>query len=116
MNGAALPPCRGHDCNGSKPHERTRDVDLREHVMSTEMAKDMISRLEQLAEEFESSAAGLKALRTAEGLIDAETIAFTGHLNRTASQLRGLAREAELATPSWSQPRSGSDLCIRLQL
>lgn len=60
--------------------------------MSTEIAKDMISRLEQLAEEFESSAAGLKALRNAEGLMDAETLALVDYLNQTASQLRVLAR------------------------
>jgi len=64
--------------------------------MSIEIAKaNMISGLQRLAEEFKSSAAGLGALRRAEGLMDAETSAFIEQLNRTASQLTLLAEEAE---------------------
>ncbi len=59
--------------------------------MSKEIEKDMKSRLVQLADEFESSAAGLKALRAAEGMLDSETLEVINYLNRTAVQLRGLA-------------------------
>jgi hypothetical protein len=46
--------------------------------MSIEIARaNMISGLQRLAEEFKSSAAGLAALRSAEGLMDAETRAFS---------------------------------------
>jgi hypothetical protein len=68
--------------------------------MSIEIARaNMISGLQKLAEEFKSSAAGLDALRRAEGLMDAETIAFIERLNRAASQLTLLAKEAEKSPP-----------------
>jgi hypothetical protein len=64
--------------------------------MSIAIAKiNMVSGLQRLAEEFKSSAAGLGALRSAEGLMDAETSAFIEQLNRAASQLTLLAEEAE---------------------
>lgn len=64
--------------------------------MSIEIARaNMISGLQRLAEEFKSSAAGLAALRSAEGLMDAETRAFIEQLNRAASQLTLMAERAE---------------------
>jgi signal transduction histidine kinase len=64
--------------------------------MSIEIARaNMISGLQRLAEEFKSSAAGLAALRSAEGLMDAETRAFIEQLNRAASQLTLMSERAE---------------------
>jgi hypothetical protein len=60
--------------------------------MSTESARaNMISELVRLAEEFESSAKGLDALRSAEGLMDAESADFIEQLRYTSSELRRLA-------------------------
>ncbi|MGS0737819.1 hypothetical protein ACVBEG_15015 [Pseudomonas sp. GG8] len=64
--------------------------------MSTEIARaHMISELSRLAEEFEFSAAGLSALRKAEGLIDTESADLISQLLYTSSQLRALADAAE---------------------
>ena len=66
--------------------------------MSIEIARaNMVSGLQKLAEEFASSAAGLAALRSAEGLMDAETTAFIDHLKRASAQLTLLADEADEA-------------------
>jgi hypothetical protein len=60
--------------------------------MSIEIARaNMISGLQRLAEEFKASA----ALRSAEGLMDADTRAFIEQLNRAASQLTLMAEGAE---------------------
>ncbi|HEY0290366.1 MAG TPA: hypothetical protein VGC62_25725 [Pseudomonas sp.] len=64
--------------------------------MSTEVARaNMISELSRLAEDFESTAAGLSALRNAERLMDDDSADFIDQLRYTSSQLRILARKAE---------------------
>ncbi|MEB0170048.1 hypothetical protein [Pseudomonas sp. CCC4.4] len=64
--------------------------------MSTDIARArMISELTKLAEEFQSTAAGLGELRIAEGMMDAETKELIDRLLYTSSRLRDLAGEAE---------------------
>jgi hypothetical protein len=74
---------------------------FRSKAMSIEIARaNMISGLQKLAEEFASSAAGLAALRSAEGLMDTETAEFIDELKRASAQLTLLANEADEAARS----------------
>jgi hypothetical protein len=68
---------------------------FRSKAMSVEIARaNMVSGLQKLAEEFASSAAGLAALRSAEGLMDTETAEFIDQLKRASAQLTLLANQA----------------------